>query len=172
MATKKFGLNTEPHEALVGAHRLLFKPEVLGTEFLDCYDRLQVTIRQLRSETDDPAETDTAAARQSTIATRIFLASLMLPESARQFVRWDVMVDGSTTSTYHDPEEAQQAAAEIPGAEVHDVGLQFPDRIFVDLTEWVAELYGGGRPPTSSGGSAPASPTPGRRGKGTSRSRA
>ncbi|MGW7708251.1 hypothetical protein [Streptomyces sp. NPDC054771] len=172
MATKKFGLNTEPHEALIGVHRLLFKPEVLGAEFLDSYDRLQDTIRQLKPETDSRDEADTAAARKSTTATRIFLASLMLPESAREFVRWDVTVDGSTTSTHHDPEEAQQAAAEIPGAEVNDVGLQFPDRIFVDLMEWVAELYGGGRPPTSSGGSAPASPTPGRRGKGASRSRA
>lgn len=51
-------------------------------------------------------------------------------------------------------------------------GLRLPDRIYVELLEWVMELYGGGRPPTSSPASAPASPRRGTPGRGSSRSRA
>lgn len=54
-------------------------------------------------------------------------------------------------------------------------GMRLPDRILVELVEWVAELYGGGsggdRPTGSSGGSVPASPRPGSRGTASSRSR-
>lgn len=173
MAKKQFALNTEPHEAVVGEHTLLFKPEVLGDEFLDDYERFQETVRRLRADAaGDADEIDAAAARQSTAATRVFLAGLMLPESASEFVRWDVVAGGKTISSHQDPDEAQEAAAKKKGATVKDAGLRFPDRILVELMEWVAELYGGGRPPTSSAGSAPASRPPGKRGRGTSPSRA
>lgn len=53
--------------------------------------------------------------------------------------------------------------------------LRLPDRVLIELTEWVTELYGGGanaRPTGRSGGSAPQSRTPGTRSKGSSPSRA
>ncbi|MEU7093034.1 hypothetical protein [Kitasatospora aureofaciens] len=51
--------------------------------------------------------------------------------------------------------------------------MRVPDRVLIELLEWVVELYGGGaRPTTSSSGSAPALPSPGTRGRAASRSRA
>jgi len=47
--------------------------------------------------------------------------------------------------------------------------IRLPDRILVELLEWAVEQYGA-RPTGSSSGSAQASPTPGTRGSGSSRS--
>lgn len=55
---------------------------------------------------------------------------------------------------------------------------KLPQRVYMQLLEWIAEVYGGAagkedsRPPTSSGGSATASPKAGRSGRAPSRSRA
>ncbi|MDP4501076.1 hypothetical protein [Nonomuraea turcica] len=52
-------------------------------------------------------------------------------------------------------------------------GMRLPDRILVQLLEWVIEIYGGGSRPTgSSSGSATPSPPPGSRGSASSRSKA
>lgn len=172
MAKKQFTLNTSPHEAEIGDVTLLFQPEVLGTVFLDNYERLQEVNRELNIDPTDMTATDLTKVREATVAMRVFLASLMLPASAAEFVRWDVVVDGETVSSHQDPDEARDVAAETEGATVVDAGKQYPDRVLVQLMEWVVELYGGGsnqRPPTSSNGSAPASPPPGRRGKAGSR---
>lgn len=168
---KQFALNTSPHEAEIGDVTLRFKPEVLGDEFLESYQPLQDLQRQLNIDPDNVAETDLSKVRESTAAMRVFLASLMLPESAAEFIRWDVAVGGKTVSSHHDPDEARVAASKRKGATVKDAGLRFPDRVLVELMEWVVELYGGGgsRPPTSSAGSAPASRPPGKRGRGASR---
>ncbi|WP_326791820.1 hypothetical protein OHA79_04525 [Streptomyces sp. NBC_00841] len=82
----------------------------------------------------------------------------------------DVVVDGKPVESFTDAAEADEYAAEIPNARIVD-GLRLPDRVLVELLEWVVELFGGGggqHPPTSSGGSAAASPPPGRRGTGVS----
>ncbi len=52
-------------------------------------------------------------------------------------------------------------------------GIDLPDRILVQLLEWVMgpEVYGAGRPTGSSNGSAGASRTPGTRSTGASRSK-
>lgn len=60
----------------------------------------------------------------------------------------------------------------LPESAEEFTGMRLPGRVHVELLEWVVELYGGGRPPTSSPASAPASPRAGTRGTGTSRSKA
>jgi hypothetical protein len=174
VAKKQFALNTSPHEAEIGDATFLFEPEVLGDEFLDRYERLQEANRRLDIDPANMADADLSKVREATVAMRVFLASLMLPESAHEFARWDVVAGGKTVSSHPTPEEAAEAAAKRKGATVKDAGHRYPDRVLVELMEWVVELYGGGgsRPPTSSGVSSPASPPPGRRGKGASPSRA
>lgn len=134
MATRTFQLRTEPHVAEIGDDiKLLFQPEVVSDEFLDKFEVLQVAKRDLGNLEDLDAD----QLRTALVATREFLAGLMLPESAREFV-----------------------------------GMRLPDRVLVELLEWVLELYGGGNRPTgSSNGSAPASPPAGKSSTGNSRSR-
>ena len=134
MATKKFALNTSPHVAEIGDEiKLLFRPEVVSSEFLDMYEDLQTARRDLENVDD----LDAGQLRTALAAVREFLAGLMLPESAEEFVH-----------------------------------IQLPDRVLVELLEWVMEIYGGGSRPTgSSNGSSAASPPTGRRSTGNSRSR-
>lgn len=173
MAKKAFSLNTTPHEAEIGDAVYLFEPEVLGDEFLDRYERLQEANRRLDLDPANMTDADLSTVREAAVAMRVFLASLMLPESAHEFARWDVIAGGKVISSHPTPEEATEAAAKRKGATVKDAGHRYPDRVLVELMEWVIELYGGGqRPPTSSAVSAPASPSPGRRGKVSSPSRA
>ncbi|MFF8513621.1 hypothetical protein ACF064_36930 [Streptomyces sp. NPDC015492] len=54
MATKKFALNKDPHAAEIGDDvTLLFKPEVMGDEFLDSYTQLQETTKRLNVDLSD-----------------------------------------------------------------------------------------------------------------------
>ncbi|MFJ6014454.1 hypothetical protein [Streptomyces sp. NPDC092952] len=172
MAKRQFTLNTQPHEAEIGDAVYLFEPEVLGDEFLDRYERLQEANRRLNIDPGNMVNADLSKVREAAVAMRVFLASLMLPESAAEFARWDVITGGKTVSSHSTPEEAEEAAAKRKDATVKDAGRRYPDRVLVELMEWVVELYGGNRPPTSSSGSAPASPPPGRSGRGASPSRA
>ncbi|WP_371558439.1 hypothetical protein OG416_35380 (plasmid) [Streptomyces longwoodensis] len=65
----------------------------------------------------------------------------------------------------HDLEEAHEFAASVDGARAQDA-LRLPDRILIELLEWVVGLYSGGKlPPTSSTSSSPASPRAGTPGK-------
>ncbi|MGX1514044.1 hypothetical protein [Streptomyces collinus] len=175
MATKSFSLNTEPHVASVGETDLLFQPEVMGDEFMDALGELR-DVQKAASGVDleDLQTLDPDALRAASRALRGFLAQLMLPESAALFTSLEVIADGARVATYQDREEAQQHADGIAGAKVQDA-LRLPDRVLVELMEWVTELYGGGadkRPPTSSSASAPRSRTGGRRGMGVSPSKA
>ncbi|MEU8831760.1 MULTISPECIES: hypothetical protein [unclassified Streptomyces] len=168
MATKSFSLNTVPHVADIGGVELLFQPEVMGDDFMDAYQSLIDAQKSSGVSLDDLSGVDPAQLRNVSRALRDFLARLMLPESAELFTRLDVVVDGKPVESFADGAEAEAYAAEIANARVVD-GLRLPDRVLVELLEWVVELFGGGqRPPTSSGGSAAASPQPGRRGTGVS----
>ncbi|WP_327415384.1 hypothetical protein [Streptomyces sp. NBC_01233] len=175
MATKKFAINTRPHEAEIGDDTtLLFQPEVLGDDFLDSYGRLQETTKKLNVDLSDAANVDLSQVREANVALRVFLASLMLPESAEEFARWEVRAGGKTVSSHSTPDEAKEAAEGRKGGKVVDAGLRLPDRVLVELMEWVVELYGGAggqRPPTSSNDSATASQRPTPRGRGASPSR-
>ncbi|MFZ4160425.1 hypothetical protein ACOZDE_18640 [Streptomyces griseoincarnatus] len=175
MAKKTFALNTEPHVATVGDTDLLFKPEVMGDEFMDALHDLQ-EVQKAASGVDleDLQNLDADALRKTARALRGFLAELMLPASAELFTRVDVVADGKVVASYGNREEADKHAEGIAGAKAVDT-LRLPDRILVQLMEWVIELYGGGadeRPPTSSSGSATRSPKGGRRGMGVSPSKA
>ncbi|MDN3056843.1 hypothetical protein PH213_20275 [Streptomyces sp. SRF1] len=168
---KTFALNTEPHVADVGGTELLFQPEVMGDDFMDAYAELREAQRGSGVDPDDLSDADPGQLRQVSRALRGFLAHLMLPESAELLTRLDVVADGAVIASFQDLEEAQEHADHTTGAKVVD-GLRLPDRVLVELMEWVIELYGGGeRPPMSSSVSAKASPPAGRPGTGASRSR-
>lgn len=170
---KTITLNTEPHEATVGPHTLLFQPEMYGDEFLDAYGRLQEVQKTLDSS--DGAAMSGDRLRSLYGEMRTFLARLMTEESGAMFSRFEVITPDEVTQSVHlAREDAEEAALEhAGGATVVDKSLRLPDRVLVELMEWVVELYGGGNRPTgSSNGSAPASSRAGTAGKGPSPSRA
>ncbi|WP_234334282.1 hypothetical protein [Streptomyces sp. NRRL B-1347] len=131
-------MNTEPHVAVIGDIELRFQPEVAGSEFLDVYERLVSTQKQVGT---DLAKADPRQMREVLAALRGFIKELMLPESVPVFDK-----------------------------------MPLPDRIMIELVEFLMEVYGGGvnkkRPTTRSSGSSPASPSPGTRGPATSPSKA
>ncbi len=106
MATKTFALNTTPHVATVGKHKLSFEPEVLGAEFAEAYSGLKATQKSVKVAEDDIGADELMAVNAGM---REFLSRFMLPDSKELFET-----------------------------------LRLPDRILVQLLEWVAELYGGG----------------------------
>lgn len=171
---KTFAFNTEPHVATVNGHDLLFQPEVLGDEFMDAFAELkEAQAAAAGIDLDDLSTLDPAKLRGATRGLRLFVARLMLPESAEKFLAVEVVKDGVLLSAHQDWDEAQQAADQTAGARVK-WAMPMPDRILVALMEWVTELYGGGadaRPTGSSGGSAKASPRAGRTGPARSRSK-
>lgn len=170
-------LNTEPHEAEVGPYKLYFQPEMYGDEFLDAYGRLQEVQKTLEGG-DDSATMSGDQVRSLYGEMKTFLARLMTEESAAEFSRFEVVVDGATVGVHIAREDAEAAAADdFNGATVVDKSIRLPDRVLVKLMEWVVELYGGlegggNRPTGSSKGSAPASSKAGAGGKGPSPSRA
>ena len=175
MAIKSFSFNTEPHVATVNGHDLLFEPEVMGDEFMDAFAELKEAQAAASGiDVDDLSTLDPGKLRSATRGLRQFLARLMLPESAQKFLALEVVTkDGTLLSTHQDWDEAQQAADQADGARVK-WAMQMPDRILVDLMEWVTELYGGGtkaRPTGRPGGSAKASPRGGKSGPAHSRSK-
>jgi hypothetical protein len=176
VAKRTFALNTEPHVATVGGQELEFQPEVMGDEFMDALSELKEAQKAASGvDLDDLSTVDPDKLRGAARGLRGFLAKLMLPDSAALFTRLDVVKDGAVLESFQDQEEANAYAAEVKGGGARVVdAMRLPDRILVDLMEWVTELYGGGadeRPPTSSGASAKASPRAGRRGMGVSPSK-
>lgn len=63
------------------------------------------------------------------------------------------------------------ASLMLPASAARFEGTKLPNRIIMQLLEWAMEIYGGGRPPTSSGGSATTSALGGTPGTGPSRSK-
>lgn len=169
---KSFALHTEPHVAEVGDTELLFQPEVMGDDFMDAYTELRETHSGIDLENLDTI--DPAQLRAVSRSMRVFLAQLMLPESAAAFTALDVVKAGKVVRSFTDLDEAEAFAAGVKGGGARVVDqLRYPSRVLVELMEWVVELYSGGqRPPTSSGESATASPPRGRRGTGVSPSKA
>lgn len=173
MAIKQISLNTEPHVAEVGPHRLLFQPEIFGDQFLDSFSRLQEVQKQFSG-----AELTAMSGDQVRILyqeMRAFLARLMTPESAEEFISFEVVWGDDRSGPYSSREAAQQFADALgDDAKVVDRSILLPDRVLVELMEWVVELYGGAgaRPTGSSSGSARSSSKGGRAGKAASRSRA
>lgn len=83
-------------------------------------------------------------------------------------------LDGVQTSDLREAISAVRAFLSelmLPEAAARFATTKLPNRIVLQLLEWVMEIYGGGRPPTSSGGSATTSRPGGTRGTARSRSR-
>lgn len=170
---KTFALNREPHVADIGETQLLFQPEVMGDDFVEAYTALRSTQQASGVNIDDMDGIDPDQLRKVSRGMRTFLGHLMLPESAELFTRLDVVKGGKILGSFAEPEEAEAFAAKAKGggAKVTD-SLRLPDRVLVELLEWVVSLYSGGsRPPTSSGDSATASPPRGTRGTAASPSK-
>lgn len=174
MAKKTFALNTEPHIADIGGTELRFVAEVMGDAFMDAYEGLREAQRTATGlDVDDLSGASTDQIRSLTQALRDFLVRLMEADSAEFFSRLNVVVDGAVVESHTDRATAEERAAGIDGAKVV-YAYQLPDRVLVELLEWVVVLYGGAggtRPPTSSGASARASRRAGTRGTGPSPSK-
>jgi hypothetical protein len=174
VATKSFSFNTDPHVATVNGTELRFEPEVMGDEFMDAFGELRDAQKAAQGiDLEDLSTLDPAALRGASRGLRGFLARLMLPEDAERFMALDVVKDGQVLSSHQDWDQAQQAAAQADGARVK-WAMPMPDRILVQLMEWVTELYGGGadaRPTGSSSASARALPRGGKGGPARSRSK-
>lgn len=177
MANRTFAMYTDPHVATVGGTDLEFLPEVMGDEFMDHYSELVAAQKAASGiDLDDLANLDPTKLRGATRALRAFLSRLMLPDSAALFTRLNVVQDGKVLEAFADRVDADAYAAEVEGGDARVVdAFRLPDRILVQLMEWVVELYGGGadaRPTGSSSGSATPSRRAGRRGTGVSPSKA
>lgn len=174
MARKQFTLQHEPHVAEVGDIELYFKPEIYGDEFLDAYSALQDTHRELGTDLNDLNSLSGDKLRALYGTMRTFLKELMTEESAKQFIRFEVVKAGKTVEAFGSREEAEEHAAGLKsGAKVVDKSMRLPDRILVQLLEWTIEIYGGSdsRPTGSSTASSPASRPAGIPGKGSSPSK-
>ncbi|MEU0059073.1 hypothetical protein [Streptomyces sp. NPDC006334] len=170
---KSFALHTEPHVADIGGTELLFQPEVMGDEFMDAYAEMRDAQKAKGVDLDNLADADPADLRKTTRALRVFLSRQMLPESAEQFLRLDVVKGGRVLKSFQDLDEAEQYAGKHKDARVAEA-LRLPTRVIVELLEWVVELYGGGgtRPTMSSSASSTTSRPAGRPGTGPSPSKA
>ncbi|MFE6022339.1 hypothetical protein ACFQ6O_38320 [Streptomyces sp. NPDC056441] len=81
---KSFALNTEPHVAEIGDElRFEFRPEVMADEFLDAYELVREAAASVAGGGENVS---LEVVRDSNRAVKAFLAELMLPESAEQFV--------------------------------------------------------------------------------------
>lgn len=174
MANRTFALNTTPHVADIGGTELLFLPEAMGDDFMDAYEGLREAQKTATGlDVDDLSGASADQLRSVTRALREFLARLMVEDSALFFSRVYVVRGSEVLESFTDRAAAEEFAAGVPGARAV-WAFPLPDRVLVELMEWVVELYGGAggkRPPTSSGASAPASRTAGRRGTAPSRSK-
>ncbi|MGW1501194.1 hypothetical protein ACWCQW_21885 [Streptomyces mirabilis] len=174
MATKDFSVRTEPHVANLGdLGALHFVPEVFGDEFLDGYTKVQEAQAALGDETD-LTKLEPGTLRGVYGSMRAFLGTLMTPESAEKFLCFEVIKGGKVVAHFRSRAEAEKRAGELTGAaRVEDKSMRLPDRVLVELLEWVTELYGGADRPTGpSSGSSRASRRAGTRGKGSSPSKA
>ncbi|MEU6594807.1 hypothetical protein ABZ923_37370 [Streptomyces sp. NPDC046881] len=173
MATRDFAVRTENHVAnLTGLGTLEFVPEVFGDEFLDGYSRVQEAQRAIGGE-EDLTKMDPATLREVYGSMREFLGSLMTPESAERWLRFEVIKGAKLVDHYRSRAQAEEKAAE-EGGRVVDKSMRVPDRVLLELLEWTVELYGGGndRPTTPSSGSSRASRRAGTPGKASSPSKA
>lgn len=131
MAVKNFEIRTEPHTATIGAHELRFLPEVVGSKFVQAYDEMTAVQRKLKGASGNKASSSKHAKEEDAID-GVVLAEINA--AMIRFVRSFLFDDESRT--------------------VFDA-LALPDRILVQLIEWVGELYGGGSGnPVAGGGTS------------------
>lgn len=119
MVAKSFHLNTEPHVATVGTVDLLFEAEVIGAEFASAYAALREVQAKL-PERSAKATSTKHAKKDGELPEPAVLAEIS--EAMREFIGRFL----------------------LPASREDFAGLRLPDRVLVELMEWVAELYGGG----------------------------
>lgn len=85
MAVRQFSIRTEPHVAQIGDIELKLVPEMVGSSFLDGYEKLREAQKGASGD-----EADAASVRRVTAALREFLSSMMLPESAEAFAQMEL----------------------------------------------------------------------------------
>lgn len=117
MAEKVFALNTTPHVAVVGEDRYEFLPEVVGADFADAYGKLKLMQDKVRTVKAGKGPKDKGGGA---------LDPKVLSELSRTM---NDFIEGFML----DESQARWRAARLP------------DRILVQMIEWVAELYGGGQ---------------------------
>lgn len=118
MATRTFEIRTEPHLATIGEDTLAFTPEVIGADFAQAYDKLRQVQSKVKAAQAGKASS-TKHAKEDGIGSDVLSE---LSAAMREFVGGFLM-----------PESVTVFAA-----------MRLPDRILIQLMEWVAELYGGG----------------------------
>ena len=113
---KVFEIRTEPHVAVVGPHRFEFEPEAVGGEFLAAYTKLQDLQIRLTGKKGTSSKPGKAAEEinAETLAE--------LESSMREFL----------------------IGFMLPESAAAFVSVRLPQRVLLQLIEWVAELYGGG----------------------------
>jgi hypothetical protein len=113
VASRDFAIRTEPHVARLGAlGELHFVAEVFGDEFLDGYNKVQEAQNVLGGE-EDLTNMDPEMLRTVYRSMREFLASLMVPESAERFLRFEVLKAGKAVDHFRSRAEADAKAAEL-----------------------------------------------------------
>lgn len=129
MATKTFEIRTDPHEAVIGSHTLLLEPEVVGAEFAQAYSAIREVQGKVKAAQAGKSSS-TKHAKADGLDAEVLTE---LSESMRKFVRRFM----------------------LPDSQVIFDGLRLPDRVLVQLMEYVAELYGGGSGnPVAAGGTS------------------
>jgi hypothetical protein len=129
MATKSFALNEDPHTATVGRTELLFVPETTGPEFAEAYDALrdvQIKVKNARGAKGS----STKPGKPDDLGKDTLIE---LSDAMRTFI----------TRFLLDDEQRETFA-----------GMRLPDRVLVQMMEWVAELYGSGSGNVDGGGSS------------------
>jgi hypothetical protein len=132
VAERTFNINTEPHTARIGEHVLLFEPEVIGSDFIQAYTALQ-DVQQRASASNRPARK--ASATQHAKASEVPDTKILkeLDSAMRAFLE-ELLV----------PESRETFRT-----------MRLPQRVLVQLIEWVTELYGGGSGnPDAAGGTS------------------
>lgn len=118
MATRNFSLNTEPHSAVIGDKTFLFQPEVTGAEFADVYNELREVQKKIKDAGGGKASS-TKHAKEADVS------SDTLKELSAAMYGFAV-------------------AFMLPESRDEFAKMRVPDRVLVQLMEWITELYGGG----------------------------
>ena len=134
MAQKNFALRTEPHVATIGDAELFFVPEVVGAEFAEHYGELRALQQKAQSMQKDAKASSTKHAKNSDTDPKVLIE---LSKGMRKFIRYFLVEESKTEFD----------------------SMRLPDRILVQLLEWVSELYGGGSGNDHGGQSSESSPS-------------
>lgn len=114
-----FEIRTEPHRAVIGAETLLFEPEAVGAEYVTLYAELQRKQEEVSAKTAPRKASSTKHAKPVVDD----LSNLIeLEEAMRNFLASFMLAESKLV--FHQ--------------------MRLPQRILIELIEWIGELYGGG----------------------------